>query len=68
MQDDSWMAIEAKDLLAPRRIVKRRSLCWLCGKPSANLKAVVGCDTPGGKPCKPKWVTVHLGCWNDMDD
>ncbi len=40
--------------------------CWLCGKGKANTVIGTCCETPGGKPCKEKKVTVHWGCYMDM--
>lgn len=42
--------------------------CWLCGNKRADTQVSVACETPAGKPCKPKLVVVHFGCWMDMDD
>lgn len=41
-------------------------ICWLCGKEGAGTIIEVACETPNGKPCKPKEVCVHFGCYMDM--
>lgn len=42
-------------------------LCWLCGcsVPDPDTEITVECETPGGKPCLPKNVKVHYGCYLD---
>lgn len=42
--------------------------CWLCNGARADTQVTVARETPAGKPCKPKLVVVHFGCWMDMDD
>jgi len=46
---------------------KKKEVCWLCGGKEPNETIKVGCETPGGKPCKTKEVQVHFGCLMDMD-
>lgn len=48
--------------------MKKSKSCWLCGGKRAETLVIVNCKIPGGKPCKPKKVYVHYGCWMDMDN
>jgi len=52
----------------PKKSVKNPK-CWLCGmaSPKPDQTIVTECETPAGKPCKPKDVPVHTGCMMDME-
>ena len=43
--------------------------CWLCkGSIIGDLTTLtVECEEPEGKPCPEKDVTVHFGCYMDID-
>jgi len=41
--------------------------CWLCSGSKPDTTVTVECETPNGKPCKPKQVRVHFGCYMDIN-
>jgi len=43
--------------------------CWLCNcsSPPPDSTITVECETPAGKPCKPKDVLVHFPCYMDIE-
>lgn len=45
---------------------EQEETCWLCGGKEPDETIKVGCETPGGKPCKEKEVRVHNGCYMDI--
>jgi len=47
--------------------VRKNAKCWLCGREGPTEIISTRCETPGGKPCKLKYVPVHFGCLMDMD-
>jgi hypothetical protein len=58
------MTHEAMELL--RECRESRS-CWLCKGAGPDTTITVECETPGGKPCEPKQVRVHFGCYMDVE-
>ena len=41
-------------------------VCWLCGGKDPDTEIETNAETPGGKRCKTKTVSVHTGCHMDM--